>query len=65
MADSDKWSYLPATANPLPSRRAQPREYTAPQAENGYPNKIADTQTMRTRGTKNTTRGNSNSTKMG
>jgi len=33
--------------------------------ENGYPNKVANTQTMRTRGTKNTTRGNSNSTKMG
>jgi hypothetical protein len=32
---------------------------------NGYPNKIANTQTLRTRGTKNTTRGNSSSTKMG
>ena len=65
MADSDNWSYLSASANPLPSRRQQPREYTAPLGENGYPNKVANTQTMRTRGTKNTTRGNSNSTKMG
>ena len=32
---------------------------------NCYPNKIANTQTLRTRGTKNTTRGNSSSTKMG
>jgi len=32
---------------------------------NGYPNKIPNTQTLRTRGTKNTTRGNSSSTKMG
>jgi hypothetical protein len=32
---------------------------------NGYPNKVANTQTLRTRGTKNTTRGNSSSTKMG
>ena len=32
---------------------------------NGYPNKIANTQTLRTRGTKNTTRGDSSSTKMG
>jgi len=32
---------------------------------NGYPNNIANTQTLRTRGTKNTTRGNSSSTKMG
>ena len=32
---------------------------------NGYPNDIKNTQTLRTRGTKNTTRGNSSSTKMG
>ena len=65
MADSDKWSYLSASANPLPSRRQQPMDYSVDMGNNGYPNKIANTQTMRTRGTKNTTRGNSNSTKMG
>lgn len=65
MADSDNWSYLSATANPLPSRRQQPRDYSVDTAENGYPNKIANTQTLRTRGTKNTTRGNSSSTRMG
>jgi hypothetical protein len=32
---------------------------------NGYPNKVANTQTLRTRGTKNTSRGNSSSKKMG
>lgn len=32
---------------------------------NGYPNNVANTQTERTRGTKNTTRGNSHSKKMG
>jgi len=32
---------------------------------NGYPNNIPNTQTLRTRGTKNTTRGKSSSTKMG
>ena len=31
----------------------------------GYPNNVPNTQTKRTRGTKNTTRGNSNSKKMG
>jgi hypothetical protein len=31
----------------------------------GYPNNIPNTQTQRTRGTKNTTRGNSHSKKMG
>jgi len=34
-------------------------------SNNGYPNNVPNTQTMRTRGTKNTTRGNSNSKKMG
>lgn len=32
---------------------------------NGYPNKIANTQTERTRGCKNTTRGYGHSKKMG
>jgi hypothetical protein len=32
---------------------------------NGYPNKVANTQTERTRGTKNTTRGYGHSKKMG
>lgn len=65
MANCDKWTCLPITANPLPSRRVQSKKYTVPTENTGYPNKIANTQTMRTRGTKNTTRGNSNSTKMG
>ena len=65
MANSESWSDLPATANPLPSRRQQPMTYTAPQNTSGYPNNVANTQTMRTKGTKNTTRGNSNSTKLG
>jgi hypothetical protein len=41
---------------------AKPREGYG---NNGYPNNIPNTQTQRTRGTKNTTRGNSHSTKMG
>ena len=48
---------------------AQPHTMTGSTAidlgNNGYPNNIANTQTLRTRGTKNTTRGNSSSTKMG
>ena len=65
MANSDKWSYLSADANPLPSRRQQTRDYSVGMGENGYPNKIANTQTLRTRGTKLATKGNSSSTKMG
>jgi len=64
--DTATWPFLGAGENPLPSRAKQPMDYTqANLGNNGYPNKIANTQTLRTRGTKNTTRGNSSSTKMG
>ena len=65
MADSDKWSNLSASANPLPSRRQQPMDYSVDMGNNGYPNNIPNTQTLRTRGTKLATKGNSSSTKMG
>ena len=65
MADSDKWSFLGADENPLPSRRQQPMDYSVDLGNSGYPNKIANTQTLRTRGTKLATKGNSSSTKMG
>jgi len=62
---NDKFNYFPAeTADPV-GKYTQPKPYTDTMVENGYPNAIPNTQTMRTRGTKNTTRGNSNSTKMG
>lgn len=65
MANSDKWSYLSASANPLPSRSQQPKDYTANVDNTGYPNKVANTQTMRIRGTKLATKGRNCSTKMG
>ena len=43
----------------------QPKAYSAPMGNNGYPNKVANTQTERTRGCKNTTRGYGHSKKMG
>ena len=43
----------------------QPKTYSVPMGNNGYPNKIANTQTERTRGCKNTTRGYGHSKKMG
>lgn len=52
------------TADPI-GKYTHPRDYTDTMGKNGYPNKIANTQTLRTRGTKNTTRGHSSSTKMG
>lgn len=64
--ENEGWPFLGAGENPLPSRAKQPMSYTqADLGNNGYPNAVANTQTLRTRGTKNTTRGNSSSTKMG
>jgi hypothetical protein len=42
-----------------------PKVYSVPMGNNGYPNKVANTQTERTRGCKNTTRGYGHSKKMG
>lgn len=43
-----------------------PKTYTVGNlGNNGYPNKVANTQTERTRGCKNTTRGYGHSKKMG
>jgi len=63
--DTATWPFLGAGENPLPSRAKQPMDYSVDMGNNGYPNNIPNTQTLRTRGTKNTTRGNSSSTKMG
>jgi hypothetical protein len=42
----------------------QPKAVPVPNTS-GYPNKVANTQTQRIRGTKNTSRGYGHSTKMG
>jgi hypothetical protein len=65
MANSDKWSYLSASANPLPSRSQQPMDYSVDTGNNGYPNKIANTQTQKIRGTGAATKGTGHSKKMG
>lgn len=42
-----------------------PKPYKAALGNNGYPNNVKNTQTQRTRGCKNTSRGYGHSTKMG
>jgi hypothetical protein len=42
----------------------QPREYSAPLGENGYPNAIPNTQTVRTRGGKAQTKGRDSTTRL-
>jgi hypothetical protein len=62
---NDKWSFFPAeTADPV-GKYTQPKEYTDTMGENGYPNAVANTQTMKTRGTGAATKGTNNSKKMG
>jgi len=53
MDKNDKFDYLPATANPLPPRRAQPRPYDGGIAVE----RPANTQTLKMRGTGAATKG--------
>lgn len=62
---NDKFHFFSADTKDPIGKYTQPKGYTDTMGENGYPNKEANTQTLRTRGTKHTTRGNSSSTKMG
>ena len=62
---NDKFNHFPADTKDPIGKYTQPREYKDTLGENGYPNNVPNTQTMRTRGTKHTTRGNSSTTKMG
>ena len=43
----------------------KPKTYTYPMGNNGYPNKVANTQTQKTRGTGAAIKGTGHSKKMG
>lgn len=43
----------------------KPKPYTVPMGNNGYPNKVANTQTVKTRGTGAATKGTHSSSKLG
>lgn len=55
MDKNDKFDYLPASANPLPPRRAQPRPYGGDNSVDMERPK--NTQTLKTRGTGAATKG--------
>lgn len=63
--DTDKFEYFPADTQDPINKYVQPKPYVQPTPNTGYPNGIANTQTERTRGTKNTTHGVGHSKKMG
>jgi hypothetical protein len=62
--NTDKFEYFPADTKDPCEKYVQPKPYTQ-ETKNGYPNAIPNTQTERTRGTKNTSRGFGHSKKMG
>jgi hypothetical protein len=62
--DTATWPFLGAGENPLPSRAKQPMEYQVPNTS-GYPNNVARTDTLKTRGTGAATKGLNSSKRMG
>ncbi|NBW16616.1 MAG: hypothetical protein EBR82_52425 [Caulobacteraceae bacterium] len=65
---NDKFDYFPGDTKDPMNKYVQPKNYTSDMGEKadiGYPNNIANTQTMKTRGTGAAQRGNKNTTKMG
>ena len=63
--DTATWPFLGAGENPLPSRSKQPMNYTDDMGNNGYPNKVANTQTQKMRGAGAAIKGTGHSKKMG
>ena len=63
--DNTGWPFRGAGENPLPSRAKQPMNYTVDMGNNGYPNNVANTQTVKTRGTGAATKGTHSSKKLG
>lgn len=63
--NTDKFTFFPGTTPDPVGKYTQPKGYSQPTPGTGYPNAVPNTQTQRTRGTKNTTRGFGHSKKMG
>ena len=63
--DNTGWPFLGAGENPLPSRAKQPMDYTVDMGNNGYPNNVARTDTVKTRGTGAATKGLNSGKKLG
>jgi hypothetical protein len=59
--NSDKFEYFPATTPDPLNKYVQPKEYSVDMGQNGYPESIDKTQTVKTRGTGAATKGNKHS----
>ena len=64
MNKNDKWDFMPADTKDPCNKYVQPKEYSCSLGENGYPNGIPNTQTVRTRGGKAQTKGRDSSTRL-
>ena len=65
MSAPDKCTFFPAETKDPIGKYKQPETYTGDTGNNGYPNNIPNTQTLKTRGCGAATKGCNSSTKMG
>ena len=65
MSAPDKFNFFPAETKDPCNKYAQTKVYTGDTGNNGYPNAIANTQTVKTRGTGAATKGTNSSSKLG
>jgi hypothetical protein len=65
MSAPDKATFFPAETKDPIGKYKQPEIYTGDTGNNGYPNNIANTQTVKTRGTGAATKGTNSSSKLG
>ena len=64
--DTDKFNYFPSETKDPIGKYTQPKDYVqADSGNNGYPNDMPSTQTVKTRGTGASTKATKHSTKMG
>ena len=65
MSAPDKATFFPSETKDPIGKYKQPEIYTGDTGNNGYPNNIANTQTVKTRGTGAATKGTNSSSKLG
>lgn len=65
MSAPDKCTFFPAETKDPIGKYKQPEVYTGDEGNNGYPNNVSNTQTVKTRGCGAATKGCNSSTKLG
>ena len=64
MSAPDKATFFPAETKDPIGKYKQPEIYTGDSGNNGYPNNVPNTQTVKTRGTGAATKGTNSSSKL-